>query len=79
MLAGRFAAEVVIEGELAVDLRARHIECLRDHRNSRHRHVTERFLQRVQDHDRRAFKLVVLRDLQISIKLSHAAIRKRDQ
>ena len=46
----------MIEREDAMDFGARQIERLCDHRNSRLRHVAERFLQRVQDHQRRALK-----------------------
>ena len=53
---GRLLAEVVVESEHAVHLGAGQIECLCDHRDRGLRHVAERFLQRVQDHQRGAFK-----------------------
>ena len=45
-----------------MDLGARQIERRRDHRNRGLRHIAERFLQRVQDHQRRTFKVAVLGD-----------------
>ncbi len=62
MAAGGLVAEVMIEGEDAMDFGARQIERRGDHRNRRLRHIAERFLQRVQDHQRRAFGLVMFGD-----------------
>src|SRR5262249_9159945 len=54
--------KIVIEGEDAVHFGARQSERFGDHRDRRLRHVAERFLQRVQDHQRRAFDALMLRD-----------------
>ena len=45
--AGGLMTEVMVEGEHAVDLGARQIERLGDHRNRGLRDITEGFLQRV--------------------------------
>src|ERR1700729_2398193 len=52
----------MIEGEHAVDLGARQIQRGCDQGNSGLRHIAERLLQRVQDHQRRAFELSVFGD-----------------
>src|ERR1700754_1857113 len=62
MPARELAAEIMIEGEHAMDLRARQVERGGDHRDSRLRHIAEGFLQRVQDQQRRAFEVPMLRD-----------------
>jgi hypothetical protein len=62
VVAGGLIAEIVIEGEDAVNLGARQVQRRCDHGSGGFRHVTERFLHRMQDHQRRAFELVMLRD-----------------
>src|SRR5882757_6323358 len=52
----------MIEGEHAMDFGARQIQCGSDHGNRRLRYVPERFLQRMQDHQRRAIEVGMLRD-----------------
>ena len=53
MAAGRRAAEIVVEGDDAVDLGARQIERLGDQRHGRFGDVAERLLQGVQDRQQR--------------------------
>src|ERR1700744_991356 len=55
MAAGRLLAKIVVEGEDAIDLGARQIERLCDHWYRGLGHIAERLLQRMQDHQRRAF------------------------
>jgi len=62
MPGGGLFSEIVVEGEDAMDLGARQIELRGDHRDRGLRHVTERLLQCMQDHQRRAFELRVAGD-----------------
>src|SRR6266436_7619154 len=62
MTAGRLFSKIMIEGEDAIDLGAREVERGGDHRNCRLRHIAERFLERVQDHQRRSVEAGVLGD-----------------
>ena len=48
-------AEVMVEGEDAMDFGARQIQRLRHHGDRRLRHVAERLLKGVKDDERRAF------------------------
>ena len=67
--------EVVIEGHDAVDLGARQVERVGDHRQGFLRHTAELFLHAVEDGKERAFALDVLGDHGLGPRLDLGTLR----